>query len=339
VLFSIAYQPRLSLANNSDQLLERLICILPKDPNAPWHSLDDAYHAKLWDILPQETSISGIGHDDTVILDGCKAANVRWKSFAPVAHARVFSWKRWLSLNLLHVSGYAFWTSIVLLVVMPAIGIPLFIYSIIFIGISPWLLRVMYLGKFWGTQGWFFGFEGYMDIDTIERQIFGARLGRMKWSAYSSPLSRHHMNVHGECVPDDPCSDPDIAALVERAKYAQPGEQRIFTLVDTGKYGLDSTRYLTDPLVLGSMTATLFLAARPPVCFLLAGSEGGMKRAIGCSYDWTNATLYRETVLRMETPIDDRMSRIPRVKIGFNRPLHPYRNLEDVGEAEGKRVD
>jgi hypothetical protein len=79
------------------------------------------------------------------------------------------------------------------------------------------------------------GFEGYMDIDTIERQIFGGRLGRMKWTAAASPLSRHHRNEHGECIPDDPTSDPAIAAIVQRAKTAGPGEQRIFTLVDTGR--------------------------------------------------------------------------------------------------------
>jgi hypothetical protein len=37
---------RLSLANGSDQLLERLICVLPKEPDQPWHSMNDAYGAK-----------------------------------------------------------------------------------------------------------------------------------------------------------------------------------------------------------------------------------------------------------------------------------------------------
>jgi hypothetical protein len=74
-----------------------------------------------------------------------------------------------------------------------------------------------------------------MDIDTIERQIFGGRMGRMKWTAAASPLSRHHRNEHGECIADDPTSDPQTAALVQRAKTAGPGEQRIFTLVDTGQ--------------------------------------------------------------------------------------------------------
>ncbi|KAF2702356.1 hypothetical protein K504DRAFT_539635 [Pleomassaria siparia CBS 279.74] len=285
--------------------------------------MDDAYGSKLWDILPMDVNISGISDtDESIILDGCKAANIRWKSFTPVAHDRIFSWSRWFAQRLLHLSGYAFWFSIPLMIFYPQIGIPIFIYALMFVAISPWLLRHMYLGKFWGTQGWFFGFEGYMDIDTIERQIFGSRLGRMKWTPYSSPLSRHHRNVHNECVPDDPCSDPTTRAMVERAKHARPGEQRIFTIVDTG-----------------SMTATIFQAVRPPVCFLLAGSEGGMLRAIGCSYDWTTATLYRETVLRMETPIQERMIRIPRVKVGFNRPMRSFETLQKAGEPEGHLVD
>jgi len=83
------------------------------------------------------------------------------------------------------------------------------------------------------------------------------------------------------------------------------------------------------------MTVTMFLAARPPVCFLFAGTEGGMQRAIGCSYDWTTATLYRETVLRMETPTLDRVSRIARVKIGFRRDQYPFGTFNQVGEAQG----
>lgn len=87
------------------------------------------------------------------------------------------------------------------------------------------------------------------------------------------------------------------------------------------------------------MTATLFLAARPPTCFLMAGSEGGMKRIVGCSYDWTTGTMYRETVLRMETQFEDMMLRIGRVKIGFKRVQHPVALLTHVGEADGMRMD
>ena len=87
------------------------------------------------------------------------------------------------------------------------------------------------------------------------------------------------------------------------------------------------------------MTVTLFTAVRPPVAFLIAGSEGGMQRAIGCSYDWTTATLYRETVLRLETPALELMSRVSRVKIGFKRPTYPVRPFAQGGvEAKGAYV-
>lgn len=45
-----------------------------------------------------------------------------------------------------------------------------------------------------------------------------------------------------------------------------------------------------------------------------------MKRAIGCSYDWTTGTLYRETVLRMPTTVLDRMNRVNKLKFGLTRP-------------------
>jgi hypothetical protein len=64
---------------------------------------------------------------------------------------------------------------------------------------------------------------------------------------------------------------------------------------------------------------TLFEASRPPAVALLCGSEGGMQRAILCSYDWPTQTLYRETVLRMETRVLERMSRVARVSFGLRR--------------------
>ena len=137
---------------------------------------------------------------------------------------------------MLRLGGVVFLVAIVLLVIPQTkiVGVLLLVYSILLMSLSPWLLRLLYLGKFWEQQCWFFGFEGHLDIETIERQIFGGRMGRMKWTAAVSPLSRHHRNEHGECTPYDPIFDPAIAALVEKAKTAGPGDQRIFTLVDTG---------------------------------------------------------------------------------------------------------
>jgi hypothetical protein len=77
---------------------------------------------------------------------------------------------------------------------------------------------------------------------------------------------------------------------------------RIFTIVDTF-----------------TMTVTLIEAVRPPVMALLCASEGGSQRAVMCSYDWKTQTLYKETVMRMETQVLERMPRIGRVNFGFFR--------------------
>jgi hypothetical protein len=163
--------------------------------------MDDAYDAKLWDILPQDVGIAGIGEDDSIILDGCRAANVRWKSFTPVAHTRRESWKRTFAKFMLRISGAVFITAIALIAIpinndAKNVGIVFLIYSLVMMGLSPWLLRMLFLGKFWEQQCWFFGFEGYMDLDTIETQIFGGRLGRMKWTVcmFSSNF-RHYTNL------------------------------------------------------------------------------------------------------------------------------------------------
>ena len=71
------------------------------------------------------------------------------------------------------------------------------------------------------------------------------------------------------------------------------------------------------------MQVTLFEAAYPPTCIFLCASEGGMQRAIGCSYDWTTQTFCRETVLRMPTTTLDRMDRVQRFKMGIKRPYFP----------------
>jgi hypothetical protein len=119
--------------------------------------MDDAYSSKLWDILPQDVGIAGVGEDDSIILDGCRAANVRWKSFAPVAYTRRTVWKRILAQMMLRMGGVVFLTAIVFLFVYKIVGILLLVYSIILMGLSPWLLRMLYLGKLWEQQCWLFG--------------------------------------------------------------------------------------------------------------------------------------------------------------------------------------
>lgn len=306
---------RLSLANDNNLLLERLICILPRTLNQPWYEMEDHWGVSLWDVIPS-TQVCGIADNDTVIIDGGYAAAIRWKAFAHVASLVQDSWRRFFFRYGFRSTSYLFITGISLLsngVALKengysgsgsyiAIGAILLVISLILILFSPYIIRLLYTGKLWYTQAWFFGFEGYMDISTIERHIFGADMGHLKWSTNGSPLSVHAPNEYGECIGRDPTTVPETARKVEQSINAQMGDERIFTLVDTN-----------------TLTVTLFSAVRPPVAVVLCGNEGGMQRALLCSYDWSTQTLYRESVLRMETLVLEKMQRVGRLRLGLKR--------------------
>lgn len=302
---------RLSLANDSDKLLERYICTLPLNRSQPWYDMDDTYQSTLWDITPH-CEVAGIADDDTVIIDGAWGISVRWKTFYSVYWSTGPSWKRFASEIMMEWNGAFFIMAITFfslgaqagpagsgLIIAGVIFLLLFLYVWI---MTPKLVRVIYGGKFSETQAEMFGFEGHLNAATIERAIFGGNFGRFSWSPNASPLSRSVINEHGERVGIDPYKDPEIRMKVEAAKQARPGDMRIFTLVDTY-----------------NMQLILFEAVRPPVTLMFCASEGGMQRAIGCSYEWESQTMYRETVLRMPTTSLNRMDRVPRFRMGIQR--------------------
>ncbi|KAL9580279.1 MAG: hypothetical protein Q9212_004594 [Teloschistes hypoglaucus] len=294
---------RLSLANDSNMLLERLICLFPPDPYAPWYSFEDQWDARLWDVYPR-TQVCGIGDDDTVILDGARAATIRWKSFKKVmlrgnrTVIRLIAVIAPSTVGSLIISG-----SLLLAFGNPVGAVPL-TFALIILLLSPWLINRSYLGKVWSAQPYFFGIEGYVPLHTIEKKLFGANLDRLSWSPTASPLSKHNLSnrAHFEnyCEGQDPKSDPGVNARIQKALQSTASQEKIFTLVDTY-----------------TMTVTLFAAVRPPVAVLACGEEGGMQRALLCSYDWTNNTLYRESVLRIETPAYWKMSPIRRVRLSL----------------------
>jgi hypothetical protein len=98
---------RLSLANDSDKLLERLMCILPLQTAQPWYSVSDAFGVNIWDIYPT-CQIAGVCDNDTVLVDGAFGATIHWDKFRKVANTRrVRSWKRLAAQTALHGAPYA----------------------------------------------------------------------------------------------------------------------------------------------------------------------------------------------------------------------------------------
>lgn len=329
---------RLSLANDSDALLERLLCMMPLRPDAPWHEIKDAWGARLWDIEPR-CQVASIVNDETVTLDGAFGATIQWDSMDQVAFfkrptiARTFGkiLLRGLPAYLipaliLTVTGSVYMTkytdekkkyeadknsdsvyisqdaqepseaykSLGLGLLIP--GLIFLLPSAVLMLCAPAMLLDIYRGKFWSTQAQFVGIEGKVDIGEAERHLFGFNHGRLKWSTSGSTLSRHRYK-DGECVSLPP-------ALNTSAESVEG--PTVFTLIDTY-----------------AMTATCFYAERPPVAVILCGQEGGMQRAVLCSYDWRTQTFARETVLRMKTLVLDRMFRVDRFKFALRRQPHP----------------
>lgn len=258
--------------NDSDLLLERLICTLPKSPNQPWYDMSDSYDSSLWDIYPT-CQVSGVGHDDSVIIDGAYGTSIRWKSFHRIWNQRKTTWGRWIAWQLVtnsstfaiigfvffgmgvqqknaydaamsgssyrsssssgYTSGYygkrasAYATTMSDGSSFIGAGILLLLLGFTAWFLAPRLLQIILGGKFWNVQAAVFGFEGYLNLPTIERAIFGGNFGRLSWSTNGSPLSRHWKNQFGECVGQDPTDDAEVRNMVEEAKRARPGDQRV----------------------------------------------------------------------------------------------------------------
>jgi hypothetical protein len=235
---------RLSLANDSDKLLERMICLLPKNQSKfkgkdqhYWATMDDHWDANLWDVDPA-CQVAGIGESDTVIIDGAYAATVHWNSFQRVAITTKETWSRCMSRTFLRAAPSFLLIGIVGLVTgnNTAWAVPFLLLAAIAALLSPKLTLHIYGGKVWSTQPWLFGFEGHMPIEEIETKIFGFPQDRLTWTPYGSSLSEHRPRksfLNNECRGIDPTRIKKTADLARRGVQAEYGESRVFTLVDT----------------------------------------------------------------------------------------------------------
>jgi hypothetical protein len=320
---------RLSFLNDNDRLMERLICLQPDlNDRQPWSSLYDSYQASLWDIEPC-TQVAGIVNaqpardaskpprsdkasalDETqiIVLDGAFGAAIKWERLEPVAFM-----KRATLLQIIArimVRGFSVWFfyGLILTFIGAAInsyspgagsatlgaGLPVLIPCLIAIPFLPTLVRRLYAGKLWATQAAFFGVQGIPQLSEVERCIFGFNQDRLTWSTHGSTLSKAKIDPRtGELLPLVP---------VEPERIPNAPKLETFTLIDTF-----------------TLTATAFQAERLPVAAIICGQEGGMQRALLCSYDPVSRAFCKETVLRMKTTCLERMPRMDRFRFAMRR--------------------
>jgi len=310
---------RLSLANDSHQLLERLVCMQPATlgPTA-WYDMDDAYGANLWDIEPccqvagivdarpgglpdpsTRSTLAKMEETQIITLDGACGGAIHWDSLQPAAFMKRMTGARiatkaivrgtpiWLLMGIVMISegsmmsigGAAFY----------AVGTLFLVAGIVIAGFLPKLLISLYAGKFWSTQAMFFGMKGIpADLCQVERCLFGINQYRIRWSTHGSMLSQAVRKRQ----------DGELEAGRPEAEHGRT----VYTIVDTF-----------------TLTATAFYAERPPVAVIICGQEGGIQRAVLCSYDPVTRAFCREVVLRMKTLCLERMSRMDRLRFALRR--------------------
>jgi len=199
--------------------------------------MDDAYNANLWDIQPL-TQVAGFGRGvvdssssdasaaqlrDTVIIDGFRAAKVRWKSFTAVYLTHRISWTRILAGYYLNFSGVILFIGILLMLLKISAGIFLIVLGLLGCLAAPEALYHQAGGKKWCNQPWLFGIEGYCDIGTLESKIFVTYQGHLKWSAFGSPLSRHRPDGYGDVLGVDPMTFQDVRDRAAELRSTKQG--------------------------------------------------------------------------------------------------------------------
>ncbi|KAH7120254.1 hypothetical protein B0J13DRAFT_567684 [Dactylonectria estremocensis] len=336
---------RLSLPQDNDRLMERLICLLPNDPSENWELMTDQYRCSLWDIQP-DTQVCGVGENDSVIISGAKGALIEWDMFSPVQTLQRQTIKRMVILTIIIYSPVMFYTGIGLVASGDKTtgGILLAIALIFFMLPSPYYIWKLVGGKIHASEPCLFGFEGYVPIGIVEERIFGMCLNRLQWSPYGSPLSRHiqgaPINERFIQYSEDSASEPQLlpkqVGVIETypvipidptsgcahcaGRTECTNHETVASIREKGlsNMGRQKVFTLVDTF---NMMVTLFYAERPPISLIVGGSEGGMKRAIACSLDLATGTLYRETILRIPTRSADRMDALDRVRLGLRRPF------------------
>ncbi|MCJ1282079.1 hypothetical protein MMC26_001402 [Xylographa opegraphella] len=300
---------RLSLANDNDRLIERLTSMFPKaiDNNEDFFKSmaeKDQYETHTWDIEPR-CQVVGVGDEpSTVILSECRAVPIRWKRFPRMMYKRHQGQKKRMAELVIRsgawwiVTGYGLaftyapiflgwaqlsdtigrflpgptphyerwmWAAILLFI---GTGLVLAIFA-------PSAVRRLFGGAVLQAAPHLVAFEGTLPRADLERIVFGSDAKRLRYEPSSTPFTREfrHPYIRKGVEPDWITKSAPEPTL--------PGHHW-FTLVDTG-----------------NLCITVFQAKRPPTVAFITGAEGGMLRAVLCSWRFANDCHYRETVIRV----------------------------------------
>ncbi|KAG6329662.1 hypothetical protein ID866_9426, partial [Astraeus odoratus] len=276
---------QLSMANDNDRFVERMVSMLPTfvSEEGRWYTEEDRFGSQLWDIEPT-VQLVGTTERCALVLDGCRAATIRWKNFPEVALMTTDSVRRTVSRYLPYIFAACIYCGIALLRLrpdIPAAGLVLLIFGACMIPSAPYLLAYSNSGRIIAVQPWLIGVKGALTTDEAIEHLYGACLPaaapRVAYTPSGSVLAK-------------PDGKSQLREGHQEQYQAAALGQDVYTLVDT----LSGTLYY-------------FTAQRPPTVCLFTGREGGLGRFVLCSEDCVNNELRKETVLRMPAHISKAM--------------------------------
>ena len=165
---------RLSMANDNDRIAERMVSLFPTTISQTecWYADDDVYAANLWDII-LEIRVAGITERGALVLDGCKAACIRWKDFPAVASRTSDSLRR----ELIGAVPYFAWPAIIagasVWTTRGTAGTTLVVFGVVVLLLSPKLVVYSESGRVVAAQPWLIGVKGILDIEQAMIHLYG----------------------------------------------------------------------------------------------------------------------------------------------------------------------
>jgi hypothetical protein len=331
---------RLSLVNDSDQLLERLACLWPaavqerdNDPGL----LDsvagsekilrhiaqrDQFYTHLWDIKPL-CQVVGVGDDadtPTIILDRCRAIPIRWKNFPRLRYANELKgFRATISSQVVYygcwllAAGFSvFWSAIPLAFAVEFSNQPINSDTADSNGDS-----VTIPGSDFVNVPLYLVGAAVLFFCSWIMSLFAPLAVRQLCNGGAKDSSCHLVGFEGTM----PLRDIEVAMygnFNRRLRYAPSSTPFSKDLRDPKiRAGNEPTdwealrrrlppghRFFTI-IDTGDNKVSLIAAERPPVVALICGREGGMVRSLLCSWRFENNCLYRENVMRMRSSIED----------------------------------
>jgi len=275
---------RLSMANDTDRLAERMVAMLPSSiqHQACWYADDDLFRANLWDIEPS-VQVAGITQSGALVLDGCHAAAIRWKNFPHVVYGLKPTFRRYVCSSLPYlifpslvpVAGYLFSLNLIAGAVAMLLALSVLLFA-------PMLIAYGNSGRISMVQPWLVGVKGFMTAEEASTVLYGCvstipNAPTLSYSPSGSTLAYPRQSLFRE-------GDPT------QVEFAASRAPNVYTLVDTV-----------------SATVYHFTASRPPTVCLFVGREGGLGRFVLCSETCGLNELHKETVLRMPSYVAHHM--------------------------------